>query len=177
MTQSRSPSRQQTDSSNGDGQPSTARNGGIRTPRRVQWASRDDVRLSIDPETLSHLSVHALDELGLDPEAFENLRSALERHKSGSRLPSRPALPPQSSVTSTTSNSRHDQNPFSNPVPSHRFSPLSSTDIDRPLNVETPSTDTGANTPESDAPLLVQSTHKVPGEVWIDPNEREGLPV
>ncbi|KAI6144460.1 hypothetical protein BKA82DRAFT_4178224 [Pisolithus tinctorius] len=202
MTQSRSPSRQQTDSSNGDGQPSTACHGGIRTPRRVQWASRDDVRLSIDPETLSHLSVHALDELGLDPEAFENLRSALERHKSGSvsardgaahemdpsrsqlesvlltqRLPSRPALPPQSSVTSTTSNSRHDQNPFSNPVPSHRFSPLSSTDIDRPLNVETPSTDTGANTPESDAPLLVQSTHKVPGEVWIDPNEREGLPV
>ncbi|KAI6103817.1 hypothetical protein EDD16DRAFT_1640690 [Pisolithus croceorrhizus] len=176
MAQSRSPSRQQTDSSNGDSQSSTARHGGSRLPRRVQWASKDDVRLSIDPEALSRSSMHALDELGLDPGAFENLRGALERHRSETSsargrgtlsltqpLPSRPSLPPQSSAT-------QNGNPISTPAPSHRFLPSSSTDTDRLVTVESPSTETGTNTSIADSPLLVQSTHSVPGEA-------EGLPV
>ncbi|KAI6135884.1 hypothetical protein EDD17DRAFT_1680914 [Pisolithus thermaeus] len=203
MAQSRSPSRQQTDSSSGDGQPSTARHGGIRIPRRVQWASKDDVRLSIDPEALSRSSIHALDELGLDPGAFENLRGALERHRSesfsargrGTRgtdpsgsqipsvsltqpLPSRPSLPSQSSDTSKIyTNFRQNRNPISTLAPSYRFLPSSSTDVDRLVTVESPSTETGTNTSIADSPLLVQSTHSVPGEAWIDPQEREGLPV
>ncbi|KAI6016487.1 hypothetical protein EDC04DRAFT_539997 [Pisolithus marmoratus] len=168
MVQSRPPSRQQTNSSSGDGRPPTTRHGGIRTPRRVQWASRDDVRLSIDPEALSQSSKHALDELGLDPEVFETLRGALERHRSETvsandrvvhgthpfrpqssvsltqPLPSRPALPQQSSAMSETCpNFRGDRDPFSTPPPSHSFSLSSSTDVDRPLIVESPSTETG----------------------------------
>lgn len=203
MAQSRPPSRQQTDSSNGDGQPSTARHGGIRIPRRVQWASKDDVRLSIDPEASSHPSMHALDELGLDPGAFESLRGALERHKSGSfstrdeethgsdpsrlqipsvsltqPLPSRPALPPQSSSASKICpNPRQSRNAISTPAPSHRLLPESSTDVDRLITDECASTETGTNTSVTDSPLLVQSTHIVPGEAWIDPQERDGLPV
>ncbi|KIJ62428.1 hypothetical protein HYDPIDRAFT_94568 [Hydnomerulius pinastri MD-312] len=60
----------------------TARSGGTRTPRRVQWANSDDIRVSIDPETSPRVSMHALDEMGLDPNAFETLKDALERHQS-----------------------------------------------------------------------------------------------
>ncbi|EGN92570.1 hypothetical protein SERLA73DRAFT_65511, partial [Serpula lacrymans var. lacrymans S7.3] len=68
-----------------DGRPAggTARSGGTRTPRRVQWAQYDDVRPLSDP-------THALDEAALDPDAFQTLTHALERHRSTGL--SRPAL-------------------------------------------------------------------------------------
>ncbi|KAG1880933.1 hypothetical protein F4604DRAFT_1578491 [Suillus subluteus] len=54
---------------------------GTRTPRRVQWASTEHVH---EPEPVSP---HALDEMAQDPNAFETLKDALERHRSSSSQP------------------------------------------------------------------------------------------
>lgn len=45
---------------------STTPKSGMRTPRRVQWASDDAVRVDGDPVTSPRGSVHELDEMGLD---------------------------------------------------------------------------------------------------------------
>ena len=47
-------------------QPTVCRTGGNRTPRHVQWASRDDGHISVDSAASPRPSMHALDELGLD---------------------------------------------------------------------------------------------------------------
>ncbi|KAG1761415.1 hypothetical protein EDD22DRAFT_824506 [Suillus occidentalis] len=81
---------------------------GTRTPRRVQWASKDHVHEPEEP-----VNPHSLDEMAQDPNAFETLKDALERHRSTSRTHS-PVIPPTidvhtyppstaSSVTSPTS--------------------------------------------------------------------------
>ena len=44
----------------------TATNGETRTPRRIQWASDDHVRVDGEPETSPQQSIHELDEMGLD---------------------------------------------------------------------------------------------------------------
>ena len=44
----------------------TAPKSGMRTPRRVQWASNDDVGVEGNPETSPRESIHELDEMGLD---------------------------------------------------------------------------------------------------------------
>lgn len=49
---------------------------GARTPRRVQWASADHIH---EPEPVDP---HTLDEMAQDPNAFETLKDALERHRS-----------------------------------------------------------------------------------------------
>ena len=45
------------------------------------------------------------------------------------------------------------------------------------LTAETPLICTTGTSSLSDSPLLVRRIHDVPGEVWIEPHEREGLPV
>ncbi|KAI0750391.1 hypothetical protein C8Q74DRAFT_1211863 [Fomes fomentarius] len=55
--------------------PGGTRRTGTKTPRRVQW-------MFDEPQETS--STRALDEHGLDPEAFNNLKHALERHRSSS---------------------------------------------------------------------------------------------
>lgn len=60
---------------------------GTRTPRRVQWASKDHVHEPEEP-----VNPHSLDELAQDPNAFETLKDALERHRT-SRTHS-PVIPP-----------------------------------------------------------------------------------
>ena len=44
----------------------TAPKSGTKTPRRVQWASKDDVRVEGNPGTSPRESIHELDEMGLD---------------------------------------------------------------------------------------------------------------
>ncbi|KAH7886562.1 hypothetical protein F5I97DRAFT_1926861 [Phlebopus sp. FC_14] len=194
----------------------TARRSGSRTPRRVQWATSDDVRVSVDSAPSSpRSSMHALDEAGLDPNAFETLKDALERHKSlrgsendlgrpregeanSSAPPSGIPIPlriPPSAPRASASVPDAQQNPFATPsLPTWNFPPgyantnnpyarmtppaMALTDSTYPPQTtidSSPSTDTG--TPFSSSPLLAQRTHDVPGEVWIDPLEREGLPV
>lgn len=43
-----------------------AQKSGTRTPRRVQWASTDAIRVDGNQETSPRESVHELDEMGLD---------------------------------------------------------------------------------------------------------------
>lgn len=89
------------------------------------------------------------------------------------------ATPPSYVHQNPTSDTRSDTNdrylkPFRIPVALH--SPVD--DPNATLTTETsPTCTTGASTPFSDSSLLVKHTHDVPGEVWIDPHEREGLPV
>lgn len=63
MTSSSETHRHSGDSHPGGG---TATNGGTRTPRRVQWAGNDNVRVDGNPDTSPRQSVHELDEMGLD---------------------------------------------------------------------------------------------------------------
>ncbi|KAF9233444.1 hypothetical protein BU15DRAFT_53866 [Melanogaster broomeanus] len=107
------------------------RSGGTRTPRRVQWASTDDVRVSLQPETSPRPSTHALDEKGLDPNALDTLMDALERYQSSERLESHPegdreggpsklpALPRRAvlPLRSAVSAPAVQQNPFASPPP------------------------------------------------------------
>ncbi|KAG2360229.1 hypothetical protein BDR07DRAFT_1413072 [Suillus spraguei] len=66
---------------------------GTRTPRRVQWASTDHVH---EPEPANP---HALDEMAQDPNAFETLKDALERHRaSRTHSPSAQVMPPTPDV-------------------------------------------------------------------------------
>ncbi|KAG2129605.1 hypothetical protein DEU56DRAFT_816968 [Suillus clintonianus] len=78
---------------------------GARTPRRVQWATTEDLH---EPDS------HALDEMAQDPNAFETLKDALERHRSYSlNSPSKadthtypPSTPTSSAPTSPTSSTQ-----------------------------------------------------------------------
>lgn len=66
---------------------------GTRTPRRVQWASTEHVH---EPEPVSP---HALDEMAQDPNAFETLKDALERHRSSrTHSPSAQVMPSTADV-------------------------------------------------------------------------------
>lgn len=49
-----------------EARPTAGRTGGSRTPRHVQWASRDDGRVSVGSAASPRPSMHALDEMGLD---------------------------------------------------------------------------------------------------------------
>ncbi|KIK99531.1 hypothetical protein PAXRUDRAFT_822693 [Paxillus rubicundulus Ve08.2h10] len=189
----------------------TARNGGTRTPRRVQWASTDDVRPSVDPEPSPRSSMHGLDEKGLDPGAFGTLTDALERHRSRESLASNrereggrgqsnlPAVPPRAAVPlrATASAPASQRSPFAtSSLHSWEYHPTYVNMNDPHPNMTAPQTQasesyrtidssTQQSTPSSDdlgmpfslSPVLAQRTHNVPGEVWIDPLEREGLPV
>ncbi|KAF8553122.1 DUF1212-domain-containing protein [Imleria badia] len=188
----------------------TAPRSGTRTPRRVQWASADAVRVDDNRETSPRESVHALDEMGLDPTAFETLRNALEKHQSKERLPSEsgtqerrstalPSIPPQTVVPrrSGTSGPASQHNPFTSPPVVLSGLPRTHVHSDNPYPTTSApqiqiseSRGTGSSSMEQSSPtvddidvhlssstLVAQRTHDVPGEVWIDPLEREGLPV
>lgn len=188
-----------------EARPTAGRTGGSRTPRHVQWASRDDGRVSVGSAASPRPSMHALDEMGLDPEAFETLRGALERHRSQSvnsrnqensvvrrsrhRRRSLSFIQPLTSNTIAIPPSRVHKNPTSEThsdtndqsLKPFRISPplhLPVDDTDATLTTETsPTCTTGASSPFSDSSPLVERTRDVPGEVWVDPDEREGLPV
>lgn len=57
-------SRQSTDPHGADNHSSGLPSKEMKTPRRVQWASKDDVRSTADLPT--HPNTHTLDEMGLD---------------------------------------------------------------------------------------------------------------
>ncbi|KAL4072087.1 hypothetical protein J3A83DRAFT_2969274 [Scleroderma citrinum] len=197
-------SRPQTDLQSAEAQLTAGRSGGDRTLRHVQWASKDDVGVNVDPAASPRLSMHALDEMGLDPAAFETLRGALERHRSqsvnsGSQLRSmaKPSgnrhrslslsqsLPARRSLPSRTTTSPSHAHPNLSADPRAGTSDQSLNPFTVPATVRSsftftdtsPTSTTGVSTPFPDSPLLVQRTHDVPGEVWIDPHEREGLPI
>ncbi|KAI0708738.1 hypothetical protein C8T65DRAFT_779756 [Cerioporus squamosus] len=65
--------------------PGGTRRSGQKTPRRVQW-------MFDEPAQATSPSPRALDEHGLDPEAFQTLTHALERHRSSS-LDNDPTVP------------------------------------------------------------------------------------
>ncbi|KAG1718101.1 hypothetical protein EDB19DRAFT_1863305 [Suillus lakei] len=115
---------------------------GTRTPRRVQWANTDHVH---EPEPVSP---HALDEMAKDPNAFETLKDALERH--------------QSSRTHSPTGS-----------PSHVIPPTLEVHTYPP---STPSSSVPTS-PTPSTPFLPHRTHALPGEVFIDPLESAGLPL
>lgn len=143
----------------------------------------------------------------MQPSAFETLRKALEKHQSEERLPSEsdlyegrasvpPSMPSQAVVSrrATTSARGSQHNPFTSPpVGSSVLHPTS----DNPYPTtsapqiqisasrgtggsstqQSSPTSDGINTHLSSSTPVAQRTHDVPGEVWIDPLEREGLPV
>ncbi|KAJ6506708.1 hypothetical protein C8R45DRAFT_1050936 [Mycena sanguinolenta] len=111
---------------------------GSKTPRKVQWM---DER----PEG----STHALDELGADPNAFENLKTALERHQSASPSsgPRIHYFPPRRGSTLPPINTDH--------APEHRDQ-LSTASDGEPSAPPSP-------------------TREVPGN-YISPHEDAGLP-
>ena len=59
-------SRQQTELTCTEPQPTGGCTAGKKTPRHVQWASRDDMHVSMGSAASPRLSIHALDEMGLD---------------------------------------------------------------------------------------------------------------
>ncbi|KAJ7214244.1 hypothetical protein B0H12DRAFT_367563 [Mycena haematopus] len=77
---------------------------GSKTPRKVQWM-----------DTREGGSTHALDEHGADPNAFENLTTALERHKSASPEPRIHYFPPRTIPPINTGHS-----PSTPPSPTHQ---------------------------------------------------------
>ncbi|GLB38464.1 putative DUF1212-domain-containing protein [Lyophyllum shimeji] len=109
---------------------------GTKTPRRVQWLDREKTA-----------SPHSLDEQGLDPEAFERLRQALEQHRASiSRV--------------------HHYTPFGEGAQGMRSPGAPESPIPGGPPTEDP----------SETPSPVKSPHHyVPGN-FIDATEREGLP-
>ncbi|KAH9895599.1 DUF1212-domain-containing protein [Cubamyces lactineus] len=118
--------------------PGGTRRSGHKTPRKVQW---------VFDEPNGSPSTRALDEHALDPEPFETLTTALERHRSSSV--SEGSHMPLSLNTAPTAMS---------PEPSLPTSPELTPLHDGPEVQE------------------VQGTHEVPGENFIDPHETAGLP-
>ncbi|KAI8977722.1 DUF1212-domain-containing protein [Trametes punicea] len=122
-----------------DRPPGGTRRSGHKTPRKVQWV--------ID-EPPGSPSTRALDEHALDPEPFETLTTALERHRSssmseGSEVPlTGRSAPPAMSLE-----------PSLDPTPPELM----------------PSRD-------GDDAQETQDVHDVPGENFIDRNETAGLP-
>ncbi|KAF7358538.1 DUF1212-domain-containing protein [Mycena venus] len=121
---------------------------GSKTPRKVQWMDTREER----PEE----STHALDEHGKDPNAFENLTTALERHQSespagGPRIhyfpPRRVTLPPPINTDPSAEQHAHP----------HALSTATTASSDGELS--------GPPSP----------THSVPGN-YISPHEDAGLP-
>ena len=187
-----------------------------RTLRHVQWARDSHARVEGSPDTSPRQSIHELDEMGLDvgsripffyaaendvqPNAFETLRTALEKHQSTEGLASElPSIPPRAVISPNTaaSDPESHRNPFTSPpialsAPSHthmdsdnpypatsapqiqvlqpRDTSRSSTQQSSPITADI-SMDPSAST------LVAHRTRDVPGEAWIDPLEREGLPV
>ncbi|KAJ7843969.1 hypothetical protein B0H13DRAFT_131525 [Mycena leptocephala] len=120
---------------------------GSKTPRKVQWMDTHEE----GPED----STHALDEHGKDPNAFENLTTALERHQSTS--PSAPRIhyfPPRPATLSR--------------INTHHPPILPSDQSEHGLSTATASSDGDPSVPPS-------PTHQVPGN-YIGPNEDAGLP-
>ncbi|KAF7341922.1 DUF1212-domain-containing protein [Mycena sanguinolenta] len=118
------------------GQDSPRGASGSKTPRKVQWI---DERLEG--------STHALDELGADPNAFENLTTALERHQSASPPPRIHYFPPRRGNTLPPINTDHL------PEPQPQLSTASDGDPSAPPS----------------------PTRQVPGN-YISPHENAGLP-
>ncbi|KAJ6455277.1 hypothetical protein C8R47DRAFT_1228304 [Mycena vitilis] len=118
------------------------RGAGSKTPRKVvQWMDTHEE----GPED----STHALDEHGRDPNAFETLTTALERHQSGT--PSTPRI--------------------------HYFPPQRPAGLPRISTNYPPSHLSAATTASSDGEHSAppSPTHAVPGN-YIGPQERAGLP-
>ena len=141
----------------------------------------------------SNRSVSAEPESDLQPSAFETLRNALEKHHSKEHLPSE--LRPQTIVPrrATTSASAGHHNPFTSPPVALSGLPPTHVNSDNPYPTTSQIQEsesrgaTGSSTQRSSptiedtnvsaSTLAARRTHDVPGEVWIDPLEREGLPV
>ncbi|KAJ6550865.1 hypothetical protein DFH09DRAFT_925648 [Mycena vulgaris] len=119
--------------------------GGVKTPRKVQWMDTHQE----GPED----STHALDEHGIDPNAFETLTTALERHRSTTPVP--PAAP---------------RIHYFPPRPTSIALPR----IDTALPPATPSAVTTASS-DGSPPLSPTAYSQVPG-TYIDPDEAAGLP-
>ncbi|KAJ6535102.1 hypothetical protein B0H19DRAFT_438018 [Mycena capillaripes] len=116
---------------------------GLKEPRKVQWMDTHDER----PED----STHALDEQGKDPNAFETLTTALERHQSASPSPRIHYFPPRPAG-----------------LPRINTTHLPSEQHPHHLSATTLSSDGGHSCPPS-------PTHEVPGN-FIGPQEDAGLP-
>ncbi|OJA16337.1 hypothetical protein AZE42_06584 [Rhizopogon vesiculosus] len=153
---------------------STPPNPGARTPRRVQWASSDHVHSPPSEPT----SPHALDEMAQDPNAFETLKDALERHSSSSTH-SRTASPYSAAVTrpqvptlpSISTNYNLNMQPSTTNTP-NGVSMYNQRDTYPPSTASS-----SVPSPSSSAPFLPHRTYAVPGEAFIDPLESAGLPL
>ncbi|KAF7297301.1 hypothetical protein MIND_00963300 [Mycena indigotica] len=127
----------------------TKTSSGAKTPRKVQWL---DTRGA--PEEDESQSMHALDEHANDPDAFRNLKTALERHSSKPKPPRIHYFPP-------------------------RPAGLSRIDTNQPIVLDAPSYSaptTGTTSPSDEGPSVPPSpNHTVPG-TYIGPHENAGLP-
>ncbi|KAK0494937.1 DUF1212-domain-containing protein [Armillaria luteobubalina] len=122
---------------------------GQKTPRKVQWVDHNNGE------------AHALDEHGLDPDAFEHLTHALERHRSESRAEDRP--PPVPRI--------HYFPPRPQNLP-----PVDTGMTPYQREVPHPRTLSTTPTPSDTSPTTVKPNyHDVPG-TFIDKHESSGLP-
>ncbi|KAJ7101471.1 hypothetical protein B0H15DRAFT_816210 [Mycena belliarum] len=131
-------------SASASGRDSPRGGAGSRTPRRVQWMDTHEE----GPED----STHALDEHGIDPNAFETLKTALERHSSNTAAPRVHYFPPRAPEAAL-------------PRINTKVSPLAEHNVH------------SATTTVSSASLPPSPTaaHTVPG-AYIGPEEDAGLP-
>ncbi|KAF7320954.1 hypothetical protein HMN09_00182100 [Mycena chlorophos] len=140
------------DRDSGPDSEATKTSSGTKTPRKVQWL---DVRARADGES-GEESMHELDEHGNDPNAFQNLTDALERHSSGSPKPK----------------------PRIHYFPPRRPTQLANIDtrpivLDEQNSHSAPTTATTSPSDNSRPPSPLRK--KVPG-AFIDPHESAGLP-
>ncbi|KAF7980996.1 hypothetical protein HWV62_35818 [Athelia sp. TMB] len=169
--------------------PPPPRASGAKTPRKVQWALAD--------------ATHALDEHGLDPNAFETLTHALERHRSSATdLPLPAPAPAAVPVPVVAVPEQALRNPHARPAPvnfgsdsSSPFGVAHARDYARsrtppPINTHSHShTRTNSDSyssPGTTAPSSPSTPgsptdggeggHAVPGESYIDADEAAGLP-
>ncbi|KAJ7687848.1 hypothetical protein B0H17DRAFT_939029, partial [Mycena rosella] len=124
----------------------------MKTPRKVQWLDTHDE----GPEE----STHALDEHGIDPNAFETLTTALERHRSTTPVPPAAATTPRIH--------------YFPPLPATAALPRIDTTVPQPAE-HMLSTVTTASSVGNSPPASPTATHAVPG-AYISPLEADGLP-
>ncbi|KAJ7127890.1 hypothetical protein C8R44DRAFT_830322 [Mycena epipterygia] len=118
----------------------------MKTPRKVQWMDTHEE----GPED----STHALDERGIDPNAFETLTTALERHQSTTPVPRIHYFPPRPPALPRINTNQPVIPPSEYSAHNH--------------SAATTSSEGGPSAPGS-------PTHAVPGN-YISPEEDAGLP-
>ncbi|KAJ7482684.1 hypothetical protein FB451DRAFT_1029898 [Mycena latifolia] len=121
---------------------------GVKTPRKVQWMDTHDEE-----------STHALDEHGNDPNAFQTLTTALERHRSTTPVPPAPAPAPRIH--------------YFPPRPPAPGLPHINTAVPQPAEHAVHSA--GTTVSSASPPASPTTTHAVPG-AYIGPHEDAGLP-